>query len=156
MGGIVVIDFIDMDSNSHRNLLFKHMTEAMSKDRAKHTILPLTRFGLMQITRQRVRPTKEIQTAEVCPTCDGTGKIGPTLLIDETLERELAFYVKEKKIRDFILRTSPILAAYLTKGLLSIRYKWSRKYNCTIKVVGDTGYSVIQTRWFDRKGDPLD
>lgn len=156
MGGIVVIDFIDMDSNEHRNLLYKHMTEVMSSDRAKHTILPLTRFGLMQITRQRVRPTKEIETAEVCPACSGTGKIGPTLLIDETLERELAFYVKEKKIKEFILRTSPILAAYLTKGLLSIRYKWSRKYGCTIKVIGDTDYSIIKTRWFDRKGDPLD
>jgi ribonuclease G len=156
MGGIVVIDFIDMDSNEHRNLLYKHMTEVMSSDRAKHTILPLTRFGLMQITRQRVRPTKEIETAEVCPACSGTGKIGPTLLIDETLERELAFYVKEKKIKEFILRTSPILAAYLTKGLLSIRYKWSRKYGCTIKVIGDTDYSIIQTRWLDRKGDPLD
>jgi ribonuclease G len=156
MGGIVVIDFIDMDSSEHKNLLYKHMTEVMASDRAKHTILPLTRFGLMQITRQRVRPTKEINTAEVCPTCHGTGKIGPTLLIDETLERELAFYVKEKKIKGFILRTSPILEAYLTKGLLSLRYKWARKYGCSIKVVGDTDYSIIQTRWFDRKGDPLD
>ncbi len=156
MGGIVVIDFIDMDTNEHKNLLYKHMCEVMASDRAKHTILPLTRFGLMQITRQRVRPTKEINTSEVCPTCTGTGKIGPTLLIDETLDRELAFYVKEKKIKDFILRTSPILAAYLTKGLLSIRFKWSRKYGCTIKVVGDTDYSIIQTRWLDRKGDPLD
>ena len=156
MGGIVVIDFIDMDSSEHKNLLYKHMTEVMASDRAKHTILPLTRFGLMQITRQRVRPTKEINTAEVCPTCHGTGKIGPTLLIDETLERELAFYVKEKKIKGFILRTSPILEAYLTKGLLSLRYKWARKYGCSIKVVGDSDYSIIQTRWFDRKGDPLD
>lgn len=149
MGGIVIIDFIDMDSPEHRQELFKHMQECMAPDRAKHTILPLTKFGLMQITRQRVRPVTEIETEEVCPTCHGTGKIGPSLLYDETLERQLAFYVKEKNQTKFILKVSPILAAYLTNGLVSIRKKWCRKYGCTIKIQSCSDFTILQSQWID-------
>ncbi|MCR5710458.1 MAG: Rne/Rng family ribonuclease [Bacteroidales bacterium] len=156
MGGIVIIDFIDMDDGDHRAQLFKHMQELMSSDRAKHTILPLTKFGLMQITRQRVRPATEINTTEVCPACNGTGKVGPTILFDETLERQLAYYTKERHLDSFILRVSPIFEAYLTKGLGSIRRKWCRKYRCRIKVVGDTDYSLIQATWCNEAGEPIE
>ncbi len=156
MGGIVIVDFIDMDSPDHRAQLFKHMQELMETDRAKHTVLPLTKFGLMQITRQRVRPVTEIETLETCPTCHGTGKVGPTLLEDEVLERQLAFFVKEKGVRRLVLRVSPILEAYLTKGWNSYRRKWSRKYKCSIKVEPDTGYSILQTTWTDASGVALE
>ncbi|MDD2595063.1 MAG: Rne/Rng family ribonuclease [Bacteroidales bacterium] len=156
MGGIVIIDFIDMDANEHKIKLYKHMMELMSSDRAKHTVLPLTRFGLMQITRQRVRPATEINTTEVCPTCNGTGKIGPTILIDETLERQLAYYVKEKNISSFVLKVSPILAAYLTKGFVSIKSKWTRKYHCKIKLVSESDYSILQTAWCTPDGESID
>ena len=156
MGGIVIVDFIDMDSPDHRNQLYKHMQEAMSGDRAKHTVLPLTKFGLMQITRQRVRPVTEIKTAETCPVCNGTGKVGPTILQDEKLERELAFYVKEKYVKQFILRVSPIFEAYLTKGWNSIKRKWERKYKCRIKVEGDTDYSILQSQWCGADGEALE
>ena len=98
MGGIIIIDFIDMDSNENKIKLFKHMQSLMQNDRAKHNILPITKFGLMQITRQRVRPAMEINTSESCPSCNGTGKISSSLLIDETIERELAYFVKEDGI----------------------------------------------------------
>lgn len=88
MGGIVIVDFIDMDNQDHKNGLFKYMTELMQDDRAKHNVLPLTKFGLMQITRQRIRPVTQIDTTEVCPVCHGTGKIAPSLVIDEELERK--------------------------------------------------------------------
>ena len=156
MGGIVIVDFIDMDNGEHRNLLYKHMQEAMAEDRAKHTVLPLTKFGLMQITRQRVRPVTEIATAETCPTCHGTGKIGPTLLEDERLERQLAFYVKEKNINRFILRVSPIMAAYLTKGFNSFRRRWERKYHSRIKIESDSGFTILQSIWCGANGDPLE
>ena len=156
MGGIVIVDFIDMDSPEHRTQLYKHMQEAMSGDRAKHTVLPLTKFGLMQITRQRVRPVTEIKTAETCPVCHGTGKVGPTILQDEKLERELAFYVKEKNIRQFLLKVSPIFEAYLTKGLNSIERKWERKYKCRIKILGDTDYSILQSQWCGPDGEALE
>ena len=155
MGGIVIIDFIDMEDNEHKIGLYKHMTEAMSTDRAKHTILPLTKFGLMQITRQRVRPATEINTSEVCPTCMGTGKIGPSVLYDETLENQLAYYVKERKIDNFVLKVNPICAAYLTKGLNSIRRQWAKKYKCTVTVSSESDFAMLQTQWCDRTGEPL-
>ena len=156
MGGIVIIDFIDMDDINHRQQLFKYMQDLMAGDRAKHTVLPLTKFGLMQITRQRVRPATEINTAEVCPTCHGTGKVGPTILFDETVERQLAYYVKERGINSFVLKVSPIFEAYLTKGLSSIRRKWCRKYSCKIKIEGLTEYSLLQATWCRADGEPIE
>lgn len=155
MGGIVIIDFIDMDDSNHRLQLYKYMQELMAGDRAKHTVLPLTKFGLMQITRQRVRPATEINTTEVCPTCNGTGKVGPTILFDEAVERQLAYYVKERQLDNFLLRVSPIFEAYLTKGLNSIRRKWCRKYGCRIKIEGNTDYSILQATWCNAAGEPI-
>ena len=156
MGGIVIIDFIDMDDSGHRLQLYKYMQELMETDRAKHTVLPLTKFGLMQITRQRVRPATEINTTEVCPTCNGTGKVGPTILFDEAVERQLAYYVKERKVDSFVLRVSPIFEAYLTKGFNSIRRKWCRKYACKIKIEGNTDYSLLQATWCNAAGEPIE
>ena len=155
MGGIVIIDFIDMDDSAHRLQLYKYMQELMAGDRAKHTVLPLTKFGLMQITRQRVRPATEINTTEVCPTCNGTGKVGPTILFDEAVERQLAYYVKERGVDSFLLRVSPIFEAYLTKGFNSIRRKWWRKYGCKIKIEGNTDYSILQATWCNAEGEPI-
>lgn len=156
MGGIVIVDFIDMESNEHKNLLYKYMQELMQGDRAKHNVLPLTKFGLMQITRQRVRPATEINTQEVCPVCHGTGKIASSVVIDEAIERRLAYYVSEKGIRSFILKVSPILGSYLSRGLISILGKWKRKYKCKIKLVEITDFTVLQNEFFDEKGGKLD
>lgn len=156
MGGIIIVDFIDMDTNENKNALYKHMQELMQNDRAKHNILPLTKFGLMQITRQRVRPATEVKTSEKCPSCNGTGEVTSTILIDEKIERELAFYAKEKKITKYVLKTNPIVGAYLTKGFFtSIVKKWSRKYGVAIKVVTQTDFAFLQTQWCNEKGEPL-
>ena len=156
MGGIVIVDFIDMESGEHRNMLYRHMQELMQNDRAKHNVLPLTKFGLMQITRQRVRPATEINTAEVCPVCHGTGKISSSVVIDEAIERRLAYYVGEKGIRTFVLKVSPILGAYLNKGLFSILHKWRNRYRCKIKLVEVTDFTVLQNEFYNEKGDKLD
>jgi len=157
MGGIVVVDFIDMESNEHRNALYKLMTELMEPDRAKHNVLPLTKFGLMQITRQRVRPATEINTQEVCPVCNGTGKIQSSVVIDEAIERRLSFYVTEKKMSHLILKVSPILGAYLTKGVFnSILKRWQKKYRCRIELTEVTDFTVLQNEFYDQKGGKLD
>lgn len=156
MGGIVIVDFIDMESNEHKNQLFKYMQELMQNDRAKHNVLPLTKFGLMQITRQRVRPATEINTTEVCPVCHGTGKIASSVVIDEAIERKLAYYVSEKQIRSVILKVSPILGSYLTRGLNSILRKWKWKYKCKIRLVEVTDFTVLQNEFFDENGDRLE
>ena len=143
MGGIVIVDFIDMDSAEHRNELFKYMKTLMESDRAKHNVLPLTKFGLMQITRQRIRPVTEINTTEKCPLCHGTGKITSTVVIDEQIERQIADLV-EKGHKTFTLSLSPILGAYLSRGLNSYIFRWKRKYKCKIKVVEVTDHSILQ------------
>ena len=135
MGGIIIVDFIDMESNENKAKLFKHMQTLLANDRAKHNVLPLTRFGLMQITRQRVRPATEIKVNEKCPMCNGTGEISSSILIDETLERQLAYYVKEKNINSFILEVNPILDGYLNRGLFTSIRRKCRIYIAAVFVV---------------------
>ena len=157
MGGIVIVDFIDMDNNDHKIALFKHMQELMESDRAKHNVLPLTKFGLMQITRQRIRPVTEINTAETCPVCHGTGKIASSIVIDEEIERKIAFYVIEKRERSFTLKTGPILGAYLKRGFFnSFIAKWKKKYRCKIELVESSDFSVLQNELYNEKGDKLE
>ena len=155
MGGIVIVDFIDMDSQEHRNALFKYMTELLSEDRAKHTVLPLTKFGLMQITRQRIRPVTEINTTEQCPMCHGTGKVASSVVIDEQIERKLAYFVNDKGIRTLTLKVSPILGAYLQRGFNSFLRKWKRKYKCKLNVLETTDFNVLQNEFLNEKGEAL-
>lgn len=153
MGGIVIVDFIDMETNEHRNALYKYMQELMEGDRAKHTVLPLTKFGLMQITRQRVRPATEINTQEVCPVCHGTGKISSSVVIDEDIERKLADIVADRKPESLVLKVSPILGSYLKRGLFnSIVSKWKKKYRCKIVIDEMTDFTVLQYEFYDENG----
>lgn len=154
MGGIVIVDFIDMDNQDHKNGLFKYMTELMQDDRAKHNVLPLTKFGLMQITRQRIRPVTQIDTTEVCPVCHGTGKIAPSLIIDEELERKIAYHT-EKGVKSFTLKTGPILGSYISRGFNSFLRKWKRKYKCKIKHEEVQDFSVLQYEFYNENGDIL-
>ena len=157
MGGIVIVDFIDMESQDHKNALHKFMQELMENDRAKHNVLPLTKFGLMQITRQRIRPVTEINTMEQCPVCHGTGKIHSTVVIDEEIERKISFYVIEKGLRSLVLRTSPILGAYLKRGMFnSFLSKWRKRYRVKIELQEVTDFTVLQVEMLNEKGDKLD
>lgn len=157
MGGIVIVDFIDMESNEHRAALYKYVQELMANDRAKHNVLPLTKFGLMQITRQRVRPATEIETLEVCPVCNGTGKISSSVVIDEDIERKLSDILSSDTYSDrqakLTLKTSPILGSYLSRGLFSsILSKWKRKYKCKLTVEEITDFTVLQYEFYDENG----
>ena len=156
MGGIVIVDFIDMDKAEHRNDLFKYMQDLMSADRAKHNVLPLTKFGLMQITRQRIRPVTEINTTEKCPLCHGTGKIASTVVIDEEIERKIAYLVDEKGIRNLTMKVSPILGAYLSRGFNSFVRKWKRKYKCKLELVESTDFSILQNEFMNEEGKVLE
>ena len=156
MGGIIIVDFIDMENQEHKNGLYKFMSELMQEDRAKHNVLPLTKFGLMQITRQRIRPVTQINTEEVCPVCHGTGKISPSIVIDEEIERKIAFYTNEKNIRSFILKTGPVLGAYISRGFNSFLRKWKRKYKCKIRHEEVLDFSVLQNEIYTDSGERLD
>lgn len=156
MGGIIVIDFIDMQSNDNKQVLFDKMKELMSGDRTKHNILPLTKFGIMQITRQRVRPEMNIVTSEKCPACQGTGKTKPTILFTDELERSLAFIVGKIKTRRLVLNVHPFVAAFLKKGLFSGCLKWNFKYSINLKVQAVTSYHMLEYHFFDRYGNEVD
>lgn len=152
MGGIVIIDFIDLHKAENRQRLYEEMQKLMAGDKAKHTILPLTKFGLMQITRQRVRPEAISKAEETCPTCGGTGKITPSLLIDKQMENQIAYYAIEKHMRSLRIVVNPILAAYLTKGgLWSIRRKWRRRYLCDIRLLVDQSLGMVDFKFVDKR-----
>ena len=155
MGGIIVIDFIDMHKSVNRQAVFERMKEAMSNDRAKHTILPLSKFGLMQITRQRVRPATKLETAEVCPTCGGTGKINSSILFEEQLEGMVAHQVKDNHHRKLVVHVHPFVSAYLTQGMFSIRRKWSLKYKAKLKVIPDMSVGYVEAKFYDPSGEEI-
>ena len=156
MGGIIVIDFIDMQSSENKQTLFDKMKEVMASDRTKHNILPLTKFGLMQITRQRVRPEMNIVTNEKCPSCQGSGEIKPTILFTDELESHLAFIVDKIKTRKLILNVHPFVAAWLKKGLFPICRKWNLKYRISIKVQPVTSHHMLEYHFFDREENEID
>ena len=156
MGGIIVVDFIDMQSSENKQILFEKMKEVMSGDRTKHNILPLTKFGLMQITRQRVRPEMKIITDEKCPACQGTGDVKPTILFTDELERTLAFIVGKIKTRKLILNVHPFVAAFLKKGLIPITRRWNFKYKILLKIQAVTSYHMLEYHFYDREGNEID
>ena len=148
MGGIIVIDYIDMQLADNRQKLYDRMRELMQHDRAKHNILPLSKFGLMQITRQRVRPALDIATAETCPTCYGKGEIKPSILFTDRLEDKIAYLVHKLRVTQFSLHVHPFIAAYINKGFFSLKWQWRFKYAFRFKpdtesVVGFSGISFL-------------
>ena len=156
MGGIIVIDFIDMAKAEHRQQLYDHMRTLMASDRARHNILPLSKFGLMQITRQRVRPALDIVTAETCPSCHGKGEVQPALLFTDVLKDKLDYLVNDLKVNNFIMYVHPFVDAYLKKGLISEYFKWRREYGRKFKLLPDQSLAYLQYRVIDRQGNEID
>ena len=155
MGGIIVIDFIDMHGNENKQKIFDKMREAMATDRAKHNILPLTKFGLMQITRQRVRPEMHINTTEQCPSCQGTGQISPAIIFDTQIENQMAYFLEERKLRWIKLIVHPYIAAYLKQGFFSKGFEWMWKYKCFIKIAESQSFSYMEFKLYDKYGDQI-
>lgn len=156
MGGIIVVDFIDMHTNEHKQMVYERLKEAMAKDRTKNHILPLSKFGLMQITRQRVRPEMHIETTEKCPSCLGSGKVESTVLFTETIHQHLRSLVEKYKLKYISLVTHPFVAAYLNKGLInSIAKKWSKELQCKIKVSSLVSMTMMDYKIFDKNGDEI-
>lgn len=156
MGGIIVVDFIDMAKQEHRQALFDHMREVMANDRARHNILPLSKFGLMQITRQRVRPALDITTSETCPSCFGKGVVQPSILFTDKLEEKIEYLVENLKVKKFVMYVHPYVEAYLKKGLFSIYSKWRRRFGRGVKVVADESLAMLQYRVFDADKNEID
>ena len=155
IGGIIIIDFIDMRVAEHKRELVKAMRDFMKKDRAQHTILQLSKFGLMQITRQRVRPEVKINTAEICPACKGTGKINPSILLTDDIERDLEFIVQSRPQSKLQLHAHPYVHAFLKKGFPSKQMSWYMKYFKWISVKENPDYQYTQYTFFDSNDDEI-
>lgn len=155
LGGIVIIDFIDLHKAQNKQALFDEMVQLMSTDKAKHTVLPLTKFGLMQITRQRVRPVAVENVSDVCPTCNGTGKIEPTVLLDKKIENQISFLTQDRGQKFIKLVVSPYVAAFLRKGLLSLRRRWEWKYKVCLEIAEDQSVGIVEVHYHDKKDNDL-
>ncbi len=156
MGGIIVIDFIDMNKAEHRQELFDHMREIMANDRARHNILPLSKFGLMQITRQRVRPAMDVITTESCPSCFGKGEIQPSLLFTDVLHEKLEYLINDLKIKNFVMYVHPFVDAYLKKGLISTYRRWRMALGGSWRIVADQSLAYLQYRVIDKNRVEID
>ena len=154
LGGIIVVDFIDMKLMENKKRLADAMEGFMLTDRAKHAVLPISKFGLMQITRQRMKPEMNINTSEICPGCHGTGKISSTLILEDEIEKNLSYLIMQKH-RGLTIMVNPILHSYLTKGLISKRRKWNWKYKQSIKLVANTNYQLTEFHFFDEKDEEI-
>ena len=156
MGGIIVIDFIDMAKAEHRQEVYDHMKEAMANDRTRHNILPLSKFGLMQITRQRVRPVLDIETAETCPSCHGKGEIMPSLLFTDMLKDKIEYLIKSLNVHKFKLYVHPFVNAYLKRGFISEYLRWRLQFGFNFRILPDQSLAYLQYRVIDSKGLEID
>jgi ribonuclease G len=158
LGGIIVVDFIDMKLPDNKRKLIEAMENFMRTDRAKHAVLPISKFGLMQITRQRMKPEVTINTQEVCPTCNGTGKISSALILEDEIEKNLSYLINHQH-KDLILAVHPIMHAYLTKGgflgIGSRGWHWRWKYKQKIRIRANTNYHLTEFHFFDKQEDEI-
>jgi len=157
MGGIIVVDFIDLHSADNKKLLYDRMREEMAKDRAKHNILPPSKFGLIQITRQRVRPEMNVITSEKCPACGGTGEIQASILLVDQIENNLRYISKELSEKSITLCVHPFLEAYINKGMFfsSLRHKWKKKYSTNLKVRPVSSYHFMEYHFLNKSEDEI-
>lgn len=155
IGGIIIIDFIDVRKNENKVKLYQSMRKFMETDNAKHTILPLSKFGLMQITRERVRPAVTISTAEECPVCEGSGKINPSILLLDDIKRDLDFIIKSQSPNKLSIRVHPFINAYLRKGFWSVLMQWRREFRQWIQVNEDNDYHMMMYKFFDENDDEI-
>ena len=153
IGGIIIVDFSDMDSKEHQQQLYDYVRKLMSHDRAKHNVLPLSKFGLMQITRQRVRPAVEVDVMEVCPTCMGKGKIQPSILFTDQVEEEIGHYY-ERYGKGLRLHLHPYVYSYVCRGWFnSLKCQWRRRYG--VRVVENQSLGMLEMRFCDVQGNIL-
>jgi len=156
MGGIIVVDFIDMKNTEYKKELYQKMKEYLKEDRSKTTVLPISKFGLMQLTRQRVRPEMNIVTQEQCPTCAGTGKIDASIAIAEQIERALQLILETQNETGITLGLHPYLYAYFTSGFPSKRLKWLLQYKKWISLLEDSSIGITEFKFFNNRGEEIE
>jgi len=155
MGGIITIDFIDLAKAANRTLLYRTLQDLMKNDKAKHTILPVNKFGIVQITRHRVREATIIETTEQCPTCKGTGKMKSAMLIQEDIENMVEYLVDKQLEKGFYVAVHPFIHAYLTKGLFSKQWGWYRRFKRWIRIKPKHDFAVVDFKFYNKNNDEI-
>ncbi|MDD5508216.1 MAG: Rne/Rng family ribonuclease [Bacteroidales bacterium] len=155
MGGIIVVDFIDLRDAGNRKTLFQKFKEEMAKDNAKHTILPPSKFGLVQITRQRVRPEMSVEILEKCPACDGTGKIKPSIILIDGIENNIRYLLQDQNESYLKLTVHPFIYSYLKRGLFQTQLRWYRKFRKWIPIRSAASYHLLEYHFFNRNNDEI-
>jgi len=155
MGGLIVVDFIDMHEQASNRKLWEKFKEFMAEDKTKSNVLMPSKFGIVEITRQRVRPEIDIKTSETCPTCKGSGEIEATVLIIDEIENNLNYLIESLKISDITLAVHPFIASYLTKGLISKQVKWMIRYKQRIKIVPTSSYTFLEYNFMNNIGEEI-
>lgn len=156
MGGIIVVDFIDMHEGENRQKVYDRMRVIMANDRARHNILPLSKFGLMQMTRQRVRPEIDLDIEETCPSCYGKGKIMPSVLFTDQLENKIDYLSNKLKVKNFSLYVHPYVYAFINKGVPSEKIKWKMKYGLGAKIYPSQKLGFLQYKFYNSKKEEID
>ncbi len=151
MGGIICVDFIDMHDRENNKFLFEKLKEHMQSDRAKHNVLPPSKFGVIEITRQRVRPETDINTSEACPTCNGSGEVQASILYAEEIENNLNYLMTDRKEKNVSLLVHPYLEAYFKNGMISRQVKWLFKYKKWVSVRGVTENHLLEYKFVNDK-----
>ncbi len=154
MGGIIVVDFIDLSNVENRKTLYNHLKKEMSDDRAKHKILPPSKFGLIQITRQRVRPEMNIKTREENPNAINGQEVEAPISIVPKITHDLEQLIN-KDYKKLTLNTHPFIAAFLTKGFPSIRSKWFFEHKKWVKIIPRDAYTYLEYHFFDKNGNKI-
>ena len=155
LGGLIIIDFIDMRKAENKRMLYNEMKKYMANDRAQHTVLPLSKFGLMQITRQRTKPEIKINTMEICPMCNGIGKVAPTILIIEDIERDIKYILNSGNKSKLFVHVHPYIYSYLKYGLVSQQIKWFMKFGKWIRLRRNDTFSINEYKIMDNSNDEI-
>ncbi len=153
MGGIIVVDFIDLHDAKNRRALYQKLKDEMARDRAKHTILPPSKFGLVQITRQRVRPEMTVPVLEKCPVCNGTGEIKSSMMIIDEIENNLNYLIQDQNHKHLSLGIHPFIEAFLKKGFWKYQIKWYFKYKQWIKIRGNNDFHFMEYQFYNKNND---
>ena len=155
IGGLIIIDFIDMRMSENKVSLYNKMKDFMEGDRAQHTILPLSKFGLMQITRQRTRPEVNIDTTELCPACQGSGKVNPSILVIDNIQRDIEYIIQSRPKSKIRLEANQFIYAYLKNGWPSEQMRWFLKYKKLISLTSSSDFHLFEYKFFDEADDEI-
>ena len=146
-GGLIVVDFIDLDDEKNKKKIYDEMKKELRKDRAKMTVLPMTEFGLVQITRQRIRQSIQLSFSEACPTCGGTGLVQSKATTINQIERWIKRFKSESREFRLELRVNPTIAQYLSHGTISRMTKIQFNFFVKVKLIPDSSLAMEDFRF---------